>query len=103
MVALWRRLPMSLEKVFPVTPQELVENHGVTDPSVPSEDSYSATVRERDIAATNEAVRAYGESHPEGVKARRREEQLRAAGVPPAGPPAGSPEAYFEEIARGDG
>lgn len=86
---------------FKLTAAELMA-YGVTDPTPPPEDSYPEAMRRADARATAEALRAYGRSHPEALKARRREQQLEKLGRTEAFPPPGSPEAVFAAAANDD-
>ena len=86
---------------FRVSAAELTA-YGVGDPTPPSEDSYPEAMRRADSAATAQANREYGQSHPETRRARRRAAQLAQLGQTEQFPPEGSPEAVFAAEAASD-
>jgi len=86
---------------FRLTAAELMAYDGVDDPTPPAESSEVAILLAADARASAEANRAFGESHPESRRARRREQELAKLGQ--AGewrPPEGSPEAAFQAAAE---
>jgi hypothetical protein len=77
---------------FEISDHELSVEYAVRDFERP--ESERAIMLRVDQEASTEARVAYAESHPESIRAKRRADQLEAAGLT-EGSPEGSPEAFF--------
>ena len=85
---------------FRVTAAELLAYDGVTDPTIPSENTEREIMIRSDARASAEANRAYGSSHSESRRARRRKQELAKLGRTEEFPPPGSPEATLKAAAE---
>ena len=80
-------------EAFEISDHELARDYAVRDFERP--ESERDIMMRADAAASTEARRAYANSHPEAIRAKRRAAQLAQIGQQTEGPPEGSPEAFF--------